>query len=88
MNHKEMTAHIRRRLKASGIKAKCSLYDSCGYHWIRVCTPTFGSRFTDGQQKEINLIAKVNGLTKAQGLEIDIERATISTQVNYLFTQK
>jgi hypothetical protein len=32
--------------------------------------------FTEEEQREIRLIAKVNGLTHAQGLEIDIDQMT------------
>lgn len=85
MNHKEMTAHIRGRLKAAGIKAKCSMYDSCGSRWIRVTTPTYEARFDDDQQRTIRTIAQVNRLTWAQGLEINLGQMTDPQQMNFVF---
>jgi hypothetical protein len=76
MDHKELTKHLRKRLAKSGIKARCSMYDSCGAKWIKVSVPAFDVEFTEEEQREIRLIAKVNGLTHAQGLEIDIDQMT------------
>lgn len=73
MTHKEMTKHIRSRLAAAGIKARCSLYTSCGSKWIRISPPSADAFFTDDQSREINIIGKVNGLTLVRGMEIDIE---------------
>lgn len=70
-DHKSMTKHIRGRLAAAGIKARCSKYESCGTLYIRVLPPTADARFTDEQSTQIKRIAKVNALTGAHGSEID-----------------
>ena len=73
LTHKEMAAHIRKRIKASGIKAKCrmqtGLSGSGGV--IQVITPTFESRFTSDEIHTFCTIAKVNGLTHVMSAEID-----------------
>ncbi len=78
ITHAEMAKHIRARLKASGIKARCMINTSCGTRWIRVVGPTFEARFTDEESREIHLIAKVNGLTGARRSEIDIDLINVT----------
>lgn len=73
MNHKEMTAHIRNRVKAYGVKASVRKYSACGVQWIQVSVPSPGARFEESEIKQIALIAKTNGLTFARGLEVDPE---------------
>jgi len=85
MSHKEMTSHIRTRVAASGIKARVMMRNYCGVRGIAVVTPAYEIQFTESEQREIRLIAKVNGLTRARGMEIDIELMTDPTQVNFEF---
>jgi ATP-dependent Zn protease len=72
-SHKEVTAHIRKRLKAAGIKAKCKMVSYCGRDTVQVAVPTFESRFTSEQIREFVTAAKVNGMTGCRGMELDIE---------------
>lgn len=76
MDHKELTSHIRNRIKAAGIKAKCKMSISCGNRTIRIDAPAYDVLFTEEQQREIRLIAKCNRLKWVRGLEIDIEQMT------------
>lgn len=71
LTHKEMTKHIRGRLKASKIGARCRLYNACGFDWIQVFVPEHGQYFSPVQSREIAIIADVNGLTYAQGMKVD-----------------
>lgn len=73
MTHAEMAKHIRNRLKHEGIKAKCSIYTSCGTRYIRIVTPEYGSYFTAQQLEKIGVIACVNKLTNARGEPINME---------------
>ena len=77
MTHKEMTAHIRYRVKVAGVKAKVKMAEpQIGDRQIRVACPAYDRPFTDDEQRQIRFIAKVNGLTRARGSEIDVERMT------------
>jgi hypothetical protein len=80
MNHKEITAHIRRRLAASGIKAKCKMAEACGLRSVEVVVPSYEARFTAEEIREIALIAKVNGLTGARGATINPEHEALLTE--------
>ena len=71
MNHKELTAHIRNRIKKSGIEARVNMFSACGSNLIQVKTPKFDGEFTPDEIETICTIAKVNGLTFTRGLEID-----------------
>lgn len=73
MNHKEMTAHIRRRLSVSGIKASCRKQTICGARIVSVSPPAHNVEFTEDEQRQILLIGKVNGLTLVRGLAIETE---------------
>ena len=85
LTHKEMTSHIRARVAASGIKARVMMRNYCGVRGIAVVVPAYEIEFTESEQREIRLIAKVNGLTHARGMEIDIERMTHPMQHNFEF---
>lgn len=76
MTTKEMTAHLRKRIRVAGIQARVSFYESCGSMCIKVTPASVAARFSDEQQRMIRLIAQVNGLTKARGLAIDLDRMT------------
>lgn len=71
MNHKELTAHIRNRIKKSGISARVCMSPARNYPCIQVKTPKFDGQFTADEIETICIIAKVNGLTFVQGMEID-----------------
>jgi len=85
MTHKEMTSHIRARVAASGIKARVMMRKYCGVRGIAVVTPAYEIEFTESEQREIRLIAKVNGLTHARRSEIDLDRMTDPMQHNFEF---
>lgn len=76
MNHKELTAHIRKRIKVAGIKALCEMQVSCGHKVIAISVPKYDVSFTDDEQRKIRHIAKCNRLTWVRGMEIDIEQMT------------
>ena len=85
MNHKEITAHIRKRIVAAGIKAKCKMQNYCGYMVVAVDVPSYDVDFTVEQQHVIKLAAKVNKLTSAQGMAIDLDRATNPKEFKFYF---
>ena len=78
MTHKEMTAHVRARLRAAGIKSRCSMKEYCGVRAIEVSPLSLEdcSRLTDAQQRELLIIVSGNGLTGARGSSIDTEQMT------------
>ena len=76
LHHKQLTAHVRRRLKAEGIKARCAMQAYCGQRVISIVPSTPDARFTDDEQRIIRTIADVNRLTGPRGLPIDLERMT------------
>ena len=78
LNHAEMTAHIRKRLRAAGIKAHVRKQSDGGGPLIRieVADRDPDVRFTDEEQREILIIVSANGLTGARGSAIDINRMT------------
>lgn len=78
--HKELTAHLRDRIKKAGIKACCSLQTYCGEQVIRVSVPKYDAQFTEDEQRTIRTIAQVNGLTFARGSAIDLDRMTNSQE--------
>lgn len=75
LNHKEMTKHIRSRLKIAKIPARCSLYTSCGIPYIKVSVDKElfeGAReWTTEQAYTIAHIADCNGLTGARSSKVD-----------------
>ena len=83
MNHKEMTAHIRNRIKAAGIKAKCKMQEYCGCVVISVDVPAYEVSFNEAEQREIRLIAKVNRLTFVRGMEIQLDQMTNPKQFKF-----
>ena len=86
MNHKEMTAHIRRRLSASGIKASCRKQTICGARIISVSPPACDVVFTEDEQRQILLIGRVNGLTLVRGLAIETEGPMVHPRGVELYT--
>jgi aerobic-type carbon monoxide dehydrogenase small subunit (CoxS/CutS family) len=79
-SHKEITAHIRKRLKAAGIKAKCKMQSYCGSDTVMVAVPAYEARFTSEQIREFVTAAKVNGMTGCRGIELDIEHEASLTE--------
>lgn len=75
MDHKEMTAHIRKRMKAMKIPARVRMTDICGVEGIQVFVKKYGDKWTDAQRREIAICAKANRLTEARGSEIDPDLA-------------
>lgn len=77
MTHKEMAAHIRKRLKVEGIKSRVRKYVACGTKYIAVSMDT--DRFHNAREWSpeeaymIGFIAKCNKLTGARGTEIDLD---------------
>jgi hypothetical protein len=76
MTHKEMAAHIRARLKASGIKARVNMNTACGIRYIYIDVPEYEVSFSEAEQREALIIASANRLTLANGGEIDINQMT------------
>lgn len=73
---KEMTAHLRARIAASGIKARVRMAPGAYSKSIQVFPPAYEIEFTHDEQRTIRTIAKSNKLTFVCGIEIDIERMT------------
>jgi len=73
MNHKEMTAHIRNRLKAQNVPARVKMLDACGVRYVTIVTPTYEFRWNAEQAKAIAICVSVNKLTCARGMAIDID---------------
>jgi hypothetical protein len=82
LNHAEMTAHIRNRIKAAGIKARVRA-QSCGSASIQVNTPVYGQEFSSADQRAIRHIALCNKLTLVRGMEIIIEQDTNPFEFNF-----
>ena len=86
MTHKEMTAHIRGRLKHEGIPARCRLFEACGSLCIQIFGKTYETRFTREQGFLIGRIARVNGLTFVRGIPVTEEHcADIAHAAHYDF---
>lgn len=73
---KEITAHIRKRIKHEKIKARVYMSPTGSAHFIGVCPPAPGIEFSEHEQRTIRHIAKCNRLTWIRGMEIDVERMT------------
>ena len=85
-SHKEITAHIRKRLKAAGIKAKCKMVSFCGCDTVQVAVAKFDARFTSEEIREFVTAAKVNGMTGSRGMELDIEHeASLTDKIQWNF---
>jgi hypothetical protein len=85
LNHKEMTKHIRTRIKVSGIKALVRMINSCGDSVIQVNTTEYGVEFTNEEQREIRKIAECNNLTWVRNAPIDIEQMTNPFDFNFYY---
>lgn len=83
--HTAKAKHIRGRLKAAGISAKCRAYEACGVAYIAINPVTFETEFTDAQQATIVLIADCNYLTLARGTAIDLSQRTYSKTAVFEF---
>lgn len=78
-NHKEKTAHIRKLIKAAGIKARVRKYVACGTKYIQVFTPAHNSLFTADEIKAFTHIADCNKLTGARCSKIDPKHEMLLT---------
>lgn len=88
LTHKEMTAHIRKRLKVAGVKARVRMQDFNGHRMIQVSTPAYDKRFSSAQLDQLATIVMANGLTLIRGAKIDPEvlvQLTGSTDFNFEF---
>lgn len=74
MNLKETAAHIRKRLKHEGIKAKVRVAPGGGC--VQVNAPAYGVEFSEEEQRKIRFIATCLNLTGVRGTKIVIERMT------------
>jgi hypothetical protein len=74
-------AHIRSRIKHAGIKARVRVAPGGGS--IQVNAPSYEAVFSDEEQREIRLIAKVNGFTWVRGMEIVLEQMTNPSNFNF-----
>lgn len=73
---KEMTAHIRVRVKAAGIKARVRISPRRSEPGIQVFPPAHNIEFSEGEQRTIRMIGLANQLTFIRGLPIIIEQMT------------
>lgn len=71
---KDMTAHLRTRIAAKGIKARVRMCPAGKS--IQVFPPSFEAEFTHDEQRFIRALAVANKMTLVRGLPIDIERMT------------
>lgn len=85
MDHKEMTANIRKRLQAEGVKARVDMAEACGVKYIRVYVTAPDLLFSENDQRTIRFIAKLNRLTRARRSEIDVERMTDPQSMHFEF---
>lgn len=70
----QMAAHIRKRVKYEGIKARVRVAPGGGF--IQVFPVTYDAVFSEADQRTIRHIAQCNRLTKPRGEPIDLERMT------------
>jgi len=82
LTHKEMTTHIRSRIKASGIKARVIGQRICDENRITIATPSYEVRFTSKELRDIAIIASANRLTMVMGVAIDINHIDRLTAKN------
>ena len=82
MTHKEMTAHIRSRIKAAGIKSRVIGQRICNENRITIATPSYAARFTSAELREIAIIASSNRLTMVMGVAIDLNTIDQLTGAN------
>jgi hypothetical protein len=80
----ELTKHFRKRLKHEGIKARCSTYEACGIHWIRISPPEARALFSESEERTIRLIAIANKLTLTYGAPIILEQMTNSVGAQFV----
>ena len=84
MNHKEITAHIRARIKKAAIKASVVKYESCGSNWIRVSVTDPELNFTPLEQTAIKIIATANGLTASRGLPLNMDNCVNPKEFHFV----
>lgn len=77
-----LAKHIRGRVKASGIKARVRIAPG-SRDCIQVFPPAYEIHFTEAEQREIRLIAVVNGMTLVRGMPIAIEQMTDPCGMNF-----
>ena len=69
--HKQLTAHIRKRIKVVGVNARVKMgFGNEGRKTITVCVPHYDARFTEEGIYQICHIAECNKLTYVRGLPI------------------
>lgn len=85
LNHKEMTKHIRTRIKVAGVKSLVRMIKSCGDNIIQVNTIEYDVDFTDDEQRTIRKIAECNNLTWVRKLPINIEQMTNPSEFNFYY---
>ena len=89
LTHKEMTAHIRKRLRVAKINARVKMDTHCGGRKIiSVVTPKYDKRFTSDELRTIAAVCETNHLTAAQRSPIDPDlyaQLVGSTQFNFEF---
>ena len=73
LTHKEMTAHIRKRIKIAGIVCKTKM--AAGGNII-VSVPEYGVEFSEEQQRAIRHIAICNKLTWVRAMPINVDQMT------------
>ena len=87
LTHKELTAHLRKRIKIAGIKARVDMMETCGCKAIRVFVTAPELEFNESEQREIRHIAKCNGLSWVRGMEIDVDQMTNPQSFHFYLSQ-
>jgi len=82
MTNKEMTAHIRSRIKAAGIKARVIGRHICGENRITIATQSYDARFNSKELRDIAVIASANRLTMVMGVAINLNTIDKLTGAN------
>ena len=67
----QMAAHIRKRIKLEGIKARVRVSPATAA--VQVIVPAHDARFTSDECRMIAFIAKCNKLTMVRGDAIDVD---------------
>lgn len=84
LTHKQMTKHIRNRIKRAGVKANVRMQKGLGNdRIIQINTIEYGLEFTQEEQRTIRQIAKTNRLTHVMGVEIVVEQDTNPFDFNF-----
>ena len=80
MNTKQMTAHLRNRIKVAGVKARVRFWPD---GQIQVFAPAYGVEFSEDEQRAVRHIAVCNRLTLIRAQPINVEQMTNPTEFSF-----